>query len=146
MCPDCPDTQFWNWMNWVVQLATAVGTIGAVLVALFGRRIIARWWPPDLRISPPNPVGVGSPVDVQADGSRYRTDSRWYHVEVENRRRAFAPAVGVQVFLQRLDVFDAALGEYSGAWASELPLRWRTQEVRPMALTIGPLMVAIYSA
>jgi hypothetical protein len=39
------------WWNWFVQLAIAIGTIGAVIVALFGNRFRAFLLPPRLKLS-----------------------------------------------------------------------------------------------
>lgn len=131
-----PDQQFW-W-NWWVYALTAVGTVGAVLVALFGQKIRALF-PPLLRISVPNPLGEACPAEVpQPDGTKFRTDSRWFHVEVENQRRNLVPATGVQVFLQKIDEFDSAVGQWRVAWsASEIPIGWKNQNIKPPALTIG---------
>jgi hypothetical protein len=131
-----PNTQFW-W-NWSVQALTALGTVGAVLVALFTQWIKARLLPPQLSIRLHDPLGDPSPAAIQRpDGNTHLVPSRWYHIDVDNRRRALAPAAGVQVFLQRLEVFDAAVGQYRVSWFGEMPLRWKTQEVKPIALTIG---------
>jgi hypothetical protein len=47
-------SQFLFWWNWWLHLAVAVGTIGAVLVALFGQAFRAKFFPRnshcDLRI------------------------------------------------------------------------------------------------
>ena len=131
-----PDQQFW-W-NWWVQAFTALGTIGAVLVALFGQRIKALF-PPRLHISLPHPLGEWCPAEIpRPDGTRFRTDSRWFHIHVENQRRQLVPATAVQVFLQKIDEFDAAVGQWRVAWsASEVPIGWKNQNVKPPALTIG---------
>ena len=87
------DQQFWGIQ--AVYALTAVGTVGAVLVALFGQKIRALF-PPLLRISVPNPSGEACPAEVtRPDGTKFRTDSRWFHIHVENQRRQLVPATGV---------------------------------------------------
>ena len=126
------------WWNWSVQALTALGTVGAVLVALFNHWIKARLLPPRLRIRLDNPQGMPSPADItRPDGSTHRVPSRWYHLRVENLRRAVAPAAGVQVFLQRLEVFDASVGQYRVSWFGETPLRWKHQEIKPNVRSVS---------
>ena len=40
------------WLNWLVQFAVAVATFAAVIVALFGNYMHARFWPPQLKLTP----------------------------------------------------------------------------------------------
>jgi hypothetical protein len=58
------DWQFW--MNWSVNVVVAVGTVGAVIVALFGSGIQARLFAPKLVLMIDNPHGDATPVTVTA--------------------------------------------------------------------------------
>lgn len=81
-----PTSEFW--MSWIVQVAIAVGTISAVLVALFGGWLRGRLAPPRLTLRLENADGVKTPVSLTApDGSTRETMGRWYHVRVFNERR-----------------------------------------------------------
>ncbi len=124
------------WLNWIVQLGIALGTLGAVAVALFGGWLRSKLVPPKLRLSVENPRGVFSPVELKApDGSSRVTDSRWYHVRITNERR-WSPATQTQILLLQVQEPDAT-GEFKVVWTGELPLRWRHQEVQPLVRTIG---------
>src|SRR5262245_8990351 len=127
------------WWNWPIQLLIAIGTIGAVVVALFGQWIKAYFLPPRLHLAMPKPLGELCPAKLtRPDGTFYDTDSRWYHVEVENSRRRIAPATGVQVFLQRIDEYDPGIGQYGTAWiGSEVTIRLKSQQLKPITRTIG---------
>ncbi len=125
------------WLNWVVQAAIAVGTIGAVIVALFGDWLRARFVPPKLVLRLDNDRGVKTPVALTVqDGRIDRTVGRWYHLRVANERRGWSPARQVQVFLLRIEEPDAA-GQYKITWVGEIPMRWAHQEVTPVLRTIG---------
>ena len=129
-----PTSEFW--MGWIVQVAIAVGTISAVLVALFGGWLRGRLAPPRLMLKLENADGVKTPVSLKApDGSTRETMGRWYHVRVSNERR-WSPATQVQVFLLRVEEPDAA-GEFKVTWLGEIPIRWRDQEIKPLVRTIG---------
>jgi hypothetical protein len=129
-----PTWQFW--LNWAAQILIAIGTLGAVVVALFGGWLRARIAPPKLIIKLENERGVKAPSILTApDGTTRESVSRWYHVRTVNERR-WSPATQAQVFLLRLEEPDAA-GEYKMTWVGELPLRWRDQEIKPLVRTIG---------
>jgi hypothetical protein len=135
-----PEEQFW-W-NWWVQVATAVGTMGAVVIALFGDWVRLRLLSPKLRIrlrsaesdELPN-TGLFNPNDPS--GSPFLTRSRWYHVTVTNARR-WVEAKDVQVFLVRVEEPDEA-GEFTTIWSGASPLKWRhMQSLNPAATrTVG---------
>ena len=131
MTPSC---QFW--LNWIVQVAIAIGTVGAVVVALFGGWLRARIIPPRLVLKLENERGVKAPSIVTApDGTTRKTVGRCYHVRIDNERR-WSPATQAQVFLLRVQEPDAA-GEYKITWVGEIPVRWRHQEINPLVRTIG---------
>lgn len=130
-----PEGHFW--ISWTVQLAIAVGTLGAVIVALFGGWLRDKLAPPRLRLTLVDPRGVRSPATLKLpDGTSRETErTRWYHLRVENDRR-WAPATDVQVFLLRVEEPNAA-GDYRITWTGEVPLRWRHQEFYPLVRKIG---------
>lgn len=131
-------TPIWQfWLDWVVQVATAVGTIAAVVVALFGDWLRTRFAPPKLILKLQNELGIKvDPTILTApDGSTREAASRWYHVRVENGRR-WSSATQVQVFLLRVEEPDAAR-EYKLMWFGEIPIRWRYQEINPLIRSIG---------
>ncbi len=130
-------TPVWQfWFNWVVQLAIAIGTLGAVIVALFGHWLRSHVAPPQLKLSLSDARGVRTPTTLIApDGTTRQTESRWYHVRVENQRR-WSPATQVQVYLLRIEEPDAS-GQYKLTWVGEIPIKWRDQEVHALSRTIG---------
>jgi hypothetical protein len=128
MTPTC---QFW-W-NWVVQALIALGTIGAVLAALFGNWFRAVLAPPKLSISLKNEIGV---LEKAAFPDGKVTDSRWYHIRIENLRR-WSPAREVQLLLLQFAEPDSA-GHFQATWTTgDLPLQWKHQPIKPLRPTIG---------
>lgn len=122
------------WWNWTVQALTAVGTVSAVAVALFGNWIVTRLWSPKLCIALRQPERC--PRELRrSDGARTMTDSVWYHVRVENAERN-SPAKDVRLFLLTLFEADAS-GALQLQWSGEVPLLWSHQTFKPLAPTIG---------
>ena len=133
-----PDGQFW-W-NWWIQFGVATGTFAVALVALFGEALRSKLFPPLLSLQLLRPEGERTRIKITtppAEGSTHRKeDARVYHVHVVNERR-WSPAHQVQVFLMRLEE-PGPDGELAVTWVGDLPIRWRNQEVFPLARTIGP--------
>jgi hypothetical protein len=132
-----PDPQFW-W-NWWVQLATAFATFLAVLVALFLDWFRARFFPPvldlrlvDVRGAPPVKTFVMAPGQQIA----FETVSRWYHVQVTNKRRMTA-ATDVQVCLLAIETPNAA-GQYVERNTGAIPFTVRHDAVVRPGRMIGP--------
>jgi hypothetical protein len=135
------DEQFW-W-NWWVQFATALGTIGAVMLALFGNWFRYRFAPPKLSISLLDPAGEeteaqirGVETEAQIRGEVPPTDVvtkvRWFHVRVQNDR-IWAEATDVQVFLLSVEEPDAS-DQFTSVWTGAVPLKWRhMQSMNPAA-------------
>jgi len=113
------------WWNWWIQLAVAIGTIGAVILALF---VSLRKPKPQLKLKV-----------LRAEGEPTRLNSgedvRFYHLHVWNERRSIA-ATEVQVYLSRLDE-SGANGKLQKVWQGNVPLRWRDQEFVPTLQKIG---------
>jgi len=130
-----PDQQFW-W-TWWVRLASAVFTLLAVIVALDGEKLRARWFPPILKLRILRKEGEKAPITRlnQQGVAQHVDDSRYYHLRVWNERR-WSPAEQVQVFLTRL--YEPGPGdEPQLAWVGNVPLRWRDQEFVPLLQTVG---------
>jgi hypothetical protein len=128
------DWQFW--LNWIVQLGIALGTISAVLVALFGRWLRARFAPPELKLSLSNVRGVPSPCLLTSpDGQQRVSQSRWYHVRLDNDRR-WSPATQTQIVMLEIQEPDAR-GEMKAIWLGAMPLKWRSVGYLPFGKTIG---------
>jgi hypothetical protein len=123
------DAQFW--LNWVVNLAVALGTLGAVLAALFGDIFRSKFLPPLLRLRLLSSEGEKGPIKTTESWDV----ARWYHVHVWNERR-WSPAKEVQIFLIRLEEQDPS-GAFQTVWSGEVPMNWRHQEVSPLTRTIG---------
>jgi hypothetical protein len=126
-------TQFW-W-NWAVSLLSAFGTIGAVVVALFGDRLRPS---PRLHLARSTAASEGKKVDTtlterQGDQPR-QTQSRWYHVRVENQRRLYRTANEVRVYMLELQERNEA-GAWETKWAGELPIKWQDEHTKPPSVS-----------
>jgi hypothetical protein len=132
-----PEPTGWQfWWTWAAEAATGIGTMGAVIVALFGGWLRAHLAAPRLEIRLDNRNGIYVPTVLDAGGEKIDTFSRWYHLRVENKRR-WSPANEVRVLLLKFEQRDAA-GQYQTTWVGELPLQWSNQHITPLAPTIGP--------
>jgi hypothetical protein len=130
-----PTWQFW--LNWWVQLAVAIGTIGAVVVALFSDWFRVVLWPPRLSIWLHDPLGeITKTVVPLPNGQQEETVSRWYHVRIENRR-GWSLAREVRLLLLRYEEPDR-LGQFQTKWSGAIPLKWQHQEIKLLAPTMGP--------
>lgn len=128
------------WANWWVQLAVAIGTIGAVVVALFGDAFRAKFFPPKLSIRLLSTSGEKTQVTLSwvENGQQLdrREEARYYHLHVTNARR-WSPAHQTQIVLLAVEEPDAS-GRSEVVWSGDVPLRWRHQEVFPTLRTVGP--------
>ena len=129
------DEQFW-W-NWYIQLATAIATFLAVLVALF-LDWIRSFFPPNLVLISKNERGVWTdPTYMQKSGQPpFATVSRWYHVEVSNTRR-WRRATDTQVYLINYEILNAA-GEYVPKPPGAIPLKIRNVGFVETGRNLGP--------
>ena len=131
-----PECQFL--LNWFVQVAIAIATTAAVIVALFGNQLRALLWPPKLNLTVKElgakPVTT---VFTRVDGVTETSLSWWCHLLVENLR-PWSPAQDVRVQILRLESPDSS-GQFRLDWAGEgIQLRWAHQGFKPTALAIGP--------
>jgi hypothetical protein len=135
----CPDSQFW-W-NLGVNAAVALGTIATVFVALFGQLIRSKLFPPRLTLRLVKPEGENGKERRVVGFERGEPhdeleDVRYYHLKVSNERRRCSPANMVQVFLIRTEE-PGPDGKLQITWTGDVPMRWRDQELFPLARTIG---------
>lgn len=112
----------------------AIGTIGAVLVALFGDWL-KRWvFPPRFSLSLKSPSGVLTPVNLTApDGTVSTKPGRYYHIRVTNKG---AVATNAAVYLTSV-MLPSAGGGWHQAWTGEVPLTWSHAELYGAFRSIG---------
>jgi hypothetical protein len=116
------------WWNWWVQVAVAVGTIGAVLLALFGQAFRAKFFPPKLTLQ------LDQDSELSYEGEE-KIPARYYHLRVANSRR-WSPTHEVRVVL--LEYWEPGPdGRLQLAWQGDIPFGWRHQAVFPLLRTIG---------
>jgi hypothetical protein len=122
------------WMKWAVEALTAIGTIGAVLVALFGGKLR-----PKLEMGLIGPEGeparvMLSWVDEGGAVQQRVEDARYYRLRVSNRR-PWRKATGVQVVLLGIEE-DTPDGEWRPSWAGSVPIVWmHERSVRTIGAT-----------
>jgi len=109
----------------------AVGTIGAVIVALFHDYL-----KPRPRISMKVLDTQGHLVPVSSQQGDEPSEARYFHLKVTNTRRG-TRANGVQIFLTHIQK-KGPDDRYSTYWVGDLPMRWRHQEVHPLQRVVGP--------
>jgi hypothetical protein len=117
----------------VVNTLVAIGTIGAVIVALF-QAFWVKLWPPKLTFNIVDHAGektyFANPKPGQASAVRY------YHLHVLNLRR-WSPARDVSLHLIGVEVPAVGGGGFERAWFGSIPIRCRHQEIYPLQQTIG---------
>jgi hypothetical protein len=130
-----PEQQFW-W-NWWVNLAVAVATFLAAMVALFGRQFWTLVSPPLLKMKLLEEYGEKTIAVRQIKENLSMDDEvRFFHLTVRNERRRWATAHQVQVFLVGIEQ-PGPSGEWQVTWTGNVPMRWRDQEITPFTQTIG---------
>jgi len=134
------DQQFW-W-NWFAQVAIAIATFLAVLAALFLDWFRGRFFPPQLELTlldaagaPVVPTVAHKPTKRPDEFEQIETVSRWYHVQVRNKRR-FARARDAQVCLVAVEEQNAA-GEYVPRTTGAIPLAPRHAGVAAPSRVLG---------
>lgn len=130
-------------VSWTDAL-TAIGTVGAVAVALFGQ-FLPRLFPPRLRVSMVNPHGVHQRVRLVVDtGGAIPVArdvwARYYHLEVRNARR-WAKAHNVRLMLLKIER-ETTVG-WVDVWSGGgIPFQWQHHEVLGSVRTLGPAPLA----
>lgn len=123
---------YYRW-SLIWSALTAVGTIGAVLLALFGDWIRGTLFPPRLTISLLD--RGGEPIKITTGNGQFVSDSRYYHLIVSNIRR-WSPATDLDVRLVRIDEPGVG-GELRNVWVGEVPIHCRNQAQNPQKHKIG---------
>jgi hypothetical protein len=117
------------------DVLTAIGTVGAVAVALFGS-LIPKWFPPNLRIRIADGKGKYQRVNVVGADR----DARFYQVEVTNNRR-WSKAHNVQVLLHRIEI-ESTTGWVDQWEGGGIPLVLQHQQVLGSVRIVGPQVLA----
>jgi hypothetical protein len=108
----------------VAQIVGALGTLLAVLVALFGSQIRRLIFKPRLDISlSPNGGSLSDAPYFKDENKNVFLPSLWYHLRVSNPNQ-FQPIMEVYVYLIKIESLDAS-GKYVVVSREELPMRWR---------------------
>lgn len=125
------------WMTWWVSLVVAIGTLAAVVVALFGEWFRAKMFAPRLRLALASPRGDATPVTLMAPSGESRIEqARYYRVRVSNQVR-WPKATQARVQLIRLEE-PGPDGQLLLKWTGQIPLEWTHQQIVPFERTIGP--------
>lgn len=123
-----------SWWTFGINFLQAVGTLGAVAVALFGKWLQAKLFPPRLELRLRSAQGD---LGKRMFPNGFVEQDRWYHMRVSNGRR-WSPVRSVRVMLVRIERLDPSTGAYQLAWEGETPMRWEHQEFNSPVRTIGP--------
>lgn len=126
------------------DVLTAVGTVGAVIVALFGN-FLPKLFPPRLQIEIADAHGSRQRVQLLNTAGAIPVPTRdawarYYHIKTSNTRR-WTKARNVRVMLLRLEQHTAA--GWVEQWAGGgIPLRWQHNEQLGNVRNIGPAALA----
>jgi len=121
-----------------VRSLQAAATLAAVVVALWGDKLKALWFKPNLQLDLVSTAGEKTRTYVTpAGGGQVSThDARFYHVRLRNGAR-WPKASQTQVFLLR--VHEPGPGDTTNVtWSGEMPIRWAWAELHPLQRTLGP--------
>lgn len=111
----------------VVNSLVAIGTLGAVIVALFGKK----FFPPKLKIILPDPLG---------ELTKWKKDgkdkcARFYHARVTNTRR-WSPATNLSLHLIAVEE-ERSDHTFSDEWKGDVQLKWKYPSHYPQPSYIG---------
>lgn len=127
------EQQFWWWYLFVTWFV-AIGTVGTVVVALFGDWFRNALLPPKLHITQPDPFGERSEERDQNTGALADV-SRYFHLNVENTRR-WHPATNLDVRLVKIQT-PAVGTNWHTEWVGDVPIVCRHQKYHPTQHTVG---------
>lgn len=128
------------WLDFSVRAVSAVGTLMAVLVALFGDRIRAFLIPPKLRLELVSAIGNKTQVTMTSDTGTREELGRYYHVRLTNDAR-WPRATQAQIFLVRLEE-PGPDGVPQVRWSGEIPLQWQWAQIHEQQRIVGRPAVA----
>ena len=133
----CADQQFW--LNWYLNLAIAIATFFAVIVALFGDNIKVFFFPLKLKIRLRNSIGeftfIVSKANAFGKELEMEQNARYFHLVISNKAK-YSISNQTQVFLQRIEQLNED-GKIEIKWTGEVPMQWMHQSIYPIARTIG---------
>jgi hypothetical protein len=119
------DCQFFWYM--VVNGLVALGTIGAVIVALFGKKFA----PPELEITLANPFGEFT--KWEKEGKTHC--SRFYQARVVNKRR-WSPGTNLSLNLIAVEE-ERSDHTLSDEWQGDVQIKWKHPHHYPQPNNIG---------
>jgi hypothetical protein len=113
----------WSDPRFLVSVASAVITLGAVLAALFLRELRACLRPPRLEMALAHENGLAVTALLISEAPR-KEKTRYYHLRICNPRRKADAVNGVSVTLLRVER-KGKDGDYHEAWSGDIPIAWR---------------------
>ncbi len=126
------------WLSWSVQFAAAVGTVGAVVVALFGERIREWLWPARLAISIAEPDGELTEHRNQNFPDQPGPAARYWHLRLSNQTSSRTGiARGMQLNLASMAT-PGPDGRFTARWNGSIPIPCKYQICRPLEHDVGP--------
>ena len=127
----------WTDPSVIVSAVAATLTLCAVLVALFGRDLRAKFWPPRLHMRLANARGELVTVLLRPQSADPRAEkARYYHLRVNNPRRRVDAVNGVTVTLLRVEARGVS-GAYHTTWRGDAALTWRNETEETQRRVIG---------
>lgn len=120
------DHQFVWYM--LINALVAIGTIGAVIVALFGKK----FFPPKLELTLVSPNGELTGWKNKEGKQEY---ARFYHVRVSNERR-WSPATDVSMHIIAM-LEERADHELHEDWRGDIQITWRFRSNYPQPTRVG---------
>jgi hypothetical protein len=130
------------------DVLTALGTVGAVVVALFVW-FLPKFFPPKLQLTKAAPNGVrqrlqvvGSTVvgNITVPATPRDGSGRYYQLEVRNARR-WAKAHNVRVMFLKVEI-ETTAGWIESWGGGGIPLKWQHQDALGSTRTLGPPALA----
>lgn len=126
------------------DVLTAIGTVGAVVVALFGQ-FLGKLMPPRLQIRMASLLGTPQRMQIYNNTGPYPVylrdaEARYYLLEVSNGRR-WAKAHHVRVMLLQIEEEHPTVG-WKVSWSGSIPMKWQHQETMGGVRNIGPRALA----
>jgi len=119
------DLQFTWYM--IVNGFVAIGTIGAVVAALFGKKL----FPPKLELTLAQPLGELTKWKQEG----LDKGARFYHVRVTNKRR-WSPATNLGVHLIAMEE-ERSDNKFYRDWEGDVQLKWKHTNSIPQPGQVG---------
>ena len=112
----------------VVNSLTAIGTIGAVIVALFGKKFFR----PKLAVTLANPQGE---VATWKKGDGKEGKARFYQARITNKRR-WSAATNISLHLVAVHE-ERSDNEFHEDWSGDVQMRWKHTSSFPQPSYVG---------